>query len=585
MTTARKNSSKVLLLVDDARLYAPIYAELGKRHYNVLVAEDDVMRTVFDEVPHLIIIDEDYRNGQGRKIAHEIKRDIVLKYIPIILIASHPERDKLSDSSEIDAYFKKGQAIQKLVVCAKEALAENYNELDLNPLTHLPGNRSCVLRIERVILSKKLFAVCYIDLSNLSAFNATYGDARGDQVIIRLGEILQESVKRMGTRDDFLGHVGGDDFILVTHPDLAESLSEEIIRHFDEAVPNFYDAHDRKNGYILMKNVKGELVQCPIMSVSIAIVHNYFVALTEVSEVSQVARELKNYMKQLPGSCFMKDRRHVIRNTKENTVLPTENNQKKTGAASSADKEEKFEKFIGEILKNKRIRTRYQPIIDLKTKRVTGYEALTSGTTNDTFSEPVTLFTMGRESGKIRELDQLCVEFALKNGQALPSDKKLFLNLNHETLIDPKFMRNLFSAKGSIGFKNIVIEVTEQSILRSFEKIRDALYELKSQGVSVAIDDVGGGAVSLRDVAVLKPDYIKFDRSLIRQIDTNITKQQIVLSMILFANGIKAQTTAEGIETKEEYETVLMCGVDLGQGYYFARPGPPFPEVLSANGD
>jgi EAL domain-containing protein (putative c-di-GMP-specific phosphodiesterase class I) len=85
----------------------------------------------------------------------------------------------------------------------------------------------------------------------------------------------------------------------------------------------------------------------------------------------------------------------------------------------------------------------------------------------------------------------------------------------------------------------------------------------------------------LRDVAVLKPDYIKFDRFLIRQIDTNIMKQQIVLSMILFANGIKAQTTAEGIETKEEYETVLMCGVDLGQGYYFARPGPALPSELS----
>ena len=180
----------------------------------------------------------------------------------------------------------------------------------------------------------------------------------------------------------------------------------------------------------------------------------------------------------------------------------------------------------------------------------------------------------------VKELDQLCVEYALKNGQALGHDKKLFLNLNHESLLDPKLMRHLFSDKGSIGYKNIVIEVTEQSILRSFDKVRKALLELKEQGVSVAIDDVGGGAVSLRDVAVLKPDYIKFDRSLIRQINVSTTKQQIVLSMILFANGIHAQTTAEGIETKEEYETVLMCGVNLGQGYYFARPGPAFPKLL-----
>ena len=130
-----------------------------------------------------------------------------------------------------------------------------------------------------------------------------------------------------------------------------------------------------------------------------------------------------------------------------------------------------------------------------------------------------------------------------------------------------------------IGFKNIVIEVTEQSILRSFDKIREALLELKEQGVSVAIDDVGGGAVSLRDVAVLKPDYMKFDRSLIRQIDISTTKQQIIISLLHFARSIHAVTTAEGIETKEEYEAVLMCGIDIAQGYYFARPGNAFPKV------
>ena len=189
------------------------------------------------------------------------------------------------------------------------------------------------------------------------------------------------------------------------------------------------------------------------------------------------------------------------------------------------------------------------------------------------------LFGAAREAGLVKELDRLCVEFALKNAQALGADQKLFLNLNHETLLNQKLMRNLFTQKGSIGYKNIVIEVTEQSILRSFDKVRKALLELKEQGVSVPIDDVGGGAVSLRDVAILKPDYIKFDRSLIRQIDVSTTKQQIVLSLILFARGIHALTTAEGIETQQEFDTALMCGAHLGQGYFLARPGPAFPKI------
>ncbi len=184
----------------------------------------------------------------------------------------------------------------------------------------------------------------------------------------------------------------------------------------------------------------------------------------------------------------------------------------------------------------------------------------------------------------VRQLDRLCLDMALKNGQGLPADKKLNLNLNHETLIDQKSIKHLFSEKGAIGFKSIVIEITEESILGSFQKMRETLSELKDQGASVAIDDIGGGAVSLRDVAILKPDYLKFDRSLIRQIDKNTTKQRIVLSMLLFASGIGATTTAEGIETKEEYEAVLACGVHLGQGYYFARPAKQFITAIELTG-
>ncbi len=235
--------------------------------------------------------------------------------------------------------------------------------------------------------------------------------------------------------------------------------------------------------------------------------------------------------------------------------------------------------FLSTLIKSKKIKTYYQPIIDLRSKKIIGYEALTRSLQSDLFSDATLLFDLARKANKIKELDRICVDQALKSAQNLKPDEKLFLNLNTETLLDPAVMKNLFSYKGAIGFKNIVIEVTEQSILRSFEKMREALEELRGQGVSVAIDDVGGGAVSLRDVSLLKPDYMKFDRSLIRQIDASTMKQQIILSMILFANGIGATTAAEGIETKKEYETLLMCGIHLGQGYFFARPGVAFPEV------
>jgi EAL domain-containing protein (putative c-di-GMP-specific phosphodiesterase class I) len=351
-----------------------------------------------------------------------------------------------------------------------------------------------------------------------------------------------------------------------------------LIQNFDASIANYYDPDDRQRGYIIQRNTEGVLTHYPVMGVSVAILDNEGVTIRSMSQVSEIAGRLKQYMKGLEGSCYVKHRLDAGKNGSPVEVhFPT---QAKTLQVLTVNAQaQKYFNLFNSIITEKKIQSYYQPIVDMKTRQVVGYEALTRGVSGSSFDDVALLFSVARESGRVKELDKLCVEYALKSGQALEKDQKLFLNLNHETLIDPKIMKELFVDKGVIGFKNIVIEVTEQSILRSFDKVREALIELKEQGVSVAIDDVGGGAVSLRDVAILKPDYMKFDRSLIRQIDSNITKQQIVLSLKLFANGIQAKTTAEGIETKDEYEAVLLCGIDLAQGYYFARPGKPFPKV------
>lgn len=567
-----KQKSKILLFIDDKVLTSSVTKELQKLHCVLSFSKENPMSTVFDEVPHLIVVDENFKGGEGQNIALGIKNDVVLQYIPIILL--HRQGEKVHKHfSKIDHCLPKEQLRKRLVPAAKEILTKNHNELDLNPLTSLPGTRSTVLHIEQAIRSHKLFAVCCVDLSNLAAFNSTYGDARGDEIIVRLSQIVKEVLSVQGTPDDFLGHLGGDDLIFLTRSSHAVGVCEAIIQKFDATITDFYDPHDREQGHIVQRNAEGILTEYGIMSINIAIVHNDHMPLTEMSQISRIAGELMRYMKNRHGSSFMKDRRQ--RNE------PHEADQRheihfpgKAGLTHvSNGVDAKIASFREKVLKHKNIRAVYQPIVELRTQSVVGYEALTRALSDFPADEATLLFNVARESGHVKELDKICVECALKSAQKLSPEKKLFINLNHETLIDPRYMRTLFTDKGVIGYKSIVIEVTEQSILRSFDKIRDALMELKEQGVSVAIDDVGGGAVSLRDVAILKPNYIKFDRSLIRQIDTSTTKQQIVLSMILFAKGINAITTAEGIQTKEEYEAVLNCGASLGQGYFFAKPG------------
>lgn len=577
-----ESKNKVLLMIDDAALREDLCREVARLDCEIKYPGEDVLQTVFDDVPHLVIIDEDFGRGRGRLIARDIKEDLVLRHIPIVLLVKNQGMMVRDKYSKIDLYFEKGQDTAGLLSYIRSALRENVNELDVNPLTHLPGSRSSVLCIEKAIHSHKPCTVCCVDMSNFSVYNHVYGDARGDKVIARLGEIAHEAVKEAGAHEDFIGHLGGDDFVVVTDPERAVRLSEAIIRHFDEAIPSFYDDADRKRGYVLSRENGGLYERYPMMSITVVIVQTENLELSQIGQLGEMASKLKKPAKSIPGSCYIKYESRPLAGagTQSTLELRFPKNRESITVNQPQEGVDKYSAFFNTMRSGKKIQTVYQPLVDLKTRKIFGYEALTRPLEADFLDNPTALFSVARETGRVKDLDRYCVECALRNGQALGADKKLFINLNHETLIDADIMRTLFDEKGSIGYENIVIEVTEQSILRSFDHIREALKDLKAKGVSVAIDDLGGGAVSLRDVAVLRPDFIKFDKSLIRDIDKSVTKQQIVISMIIFANGIRAATTAEGIETKKEYETTLMCGVGFGQGYYFARPGKLLLEFL-----
>lgn len=186
-------------------------------------------------------------------------------------------------------------------------LEEMY--LDASPLTRLPGN----IAIENV-LKKRLeagspLAFCYIDLDNFKAFNDRYGYARGSEVIAATGEIIEKCVTRAGAPDDFVGHIGGDDFVVITTPAGFQNTCDSILHAFDTAIPNFYDPDDLKRGFITGKTRQGEELKFPIMSLSIAVVTNLQRRLSSSVQVGEIAAELKEYVKSIPGSVCVADRR------------------------------------------------------------------------------------------------------------------------------------------------------------------------------------------------------------------------------------------------------------------------------------
>lgn len=177
-----------------------------------------------------------------------------------------------------------------------------------NPLTGLPGNVIIELEIERRSMSNKPFSIIYADLDNFKIYNDTYGFKNGDSIILLLARILAWAVKRHGLHEeDFVGHIGGDDFVLVVHPDRAERVCRAVTRCFGRLVKSCYMPQDVKRGWIEAQTRFGENRRFPLVSVSLAIVD--CVGLCEPQELGRRAAEMKKYAKSLPGNAFIRDRR------------------------------------------------------------------------------------------------------------------------------------------------------------------------------------------------------------------------------------------------------------------------------------
>lgn len=181
--------------------------------------------------------------------------------------------------------------------------------LDANPLTRLPGGAAIEEVLKKKIEEESPMAFCLADLRNFKAFNDHYGYARGNEVILATAEVLKQAVQEHGAEGDFLGHIGGDDFVLITTPDRHEKTCNAILSAFDRKIVDFYESEDRQRGSIRGKTRKGEDVSFPIMTISIAVVTNRHRKLKNHIQVGEIAAEMKNFAKSFSKSIFVVDKR------------------------------------------------------------------------------------------------------------------------------------------------------------------------------------------------------------------------------------------------------------------------------------
>jgi EAL domain-containing protein (putative c-di-GMP-specific phosphodiesterase class I)/GGDEF domain-containing protein len=241
-------------------------------------------------------------------------------------------------------------------------------------------------------------------------------------------------------------------------------------------------------------------------------------------------------------------------------------------AAKSVEQRERARRVddLRTSLRDRAVYVDYHPIIVADTLEVFGYEALARGVMRSLRS-PEVMFDVAAEADLIWELSRLCRSRALEGIETrLRPGELLFLNVDPHDFTDPDFTEREVADP-----TRVVIEITERTAIKDYPKFRERLKTFREIGYRFAVDDAGSGYAGLGSIANLEPDFIKLDISLINAIDTNFIKQNLVESMVKFANDHGAQVIAEGVERAEEFEAVKALGVHLVQGFYLHRPGAP----------
>jgi PleD family two-component response regulator len=263
-------------------------------------------------LPAMVLVDGNGDSAHGLALTRTLKADPYSAIVPVAFLENEHVEDRVHEAFQAGAdevltpIFDPEEQRSRLEVL----LIRTERNVGVHPSTRLPGTSEIEREIKRRMDEGGLFAVCYADLDHFKEYNDRYSYNDGDRVILILSRILHDVVKGLCGHDGFVGHIGGDDFILVLPLAMTDAVCSEIITVFDLLIPCQYSEADRRAGYFFGKDRRGQLHKVPFMTLSIGIVTNERRRFTHPAQVSELATEMKSYAKTLPGSVFVIDRRH-----------------------------------------------------------------------------------------------------------------------------------------------------------------------------------------------------------------------------------------------------------------------------------
>jgi diguanylate cyclase (GGDEF)-like protein len=303
----------VLVVDDDEQMLKLLKRVLERAGFEcVAVGEGKAAHeAAVDWRPDIILLDLMLGATTGEEILSELRQDFRTRLIPVVFLTV---RSSLKDKVEhllngADDYVTKPFIPEELVARLRAVISRATTTRELNPLTGMSGNSDILREITQRLEANERFAVLYPDIDAFKSYNDHYGFVRGDDVIKTLSTIIFEVLEEIPSKRTFAGHVGGDDFVVLTEPQLAEPIADEITKRFDAAVPALYDLIDRERGWIEYEERNGNQVRADFVSVSIGVVIAEPRTYSSAAALAARAAEVKGVAKRMPGSKWVLDRR------------------------------------------------------------------------------------------------------------------------------------------------------------------------------------------------------------------------------------------------------------------------------------
>jgi diguanylate cyclase (GGDEF)-like protein len=295
------SKGRLLIVEDDFDISNMLRIYFDSQGYQTIVATkgQEALEMCRRNLPNLVILDIVLPDIDGYEVCRQLRGNLRTSHIPIIFLTQKDERSSQITGLELgaDDYITKPFDLQLLLLRVEGALRRAGWLSLTSPVTGLPSSKLIEDQLRR-IMRREDWSVLYIGINHINDFNDVYGFVAGDDVLRFAAMLLAEIVDELGAGSEFIGHIGGDDFIVISTPEASSQIKTRLVQRFNEEVETFYNFKDRERGYIVVEDGVGKGQKVPLLSLAVGLIHHDAVPFADIREITEVAAEARRRAQQ-----------------------------------------------------------------------------------------------------------------------------------------------------------------------------------------------------------------------------------------------------------------------------------------------